>query len=171
MSSAGQQECSKCSSCWRTRVEQEGVHLRHQGKTQIWNRGGVEPAGAAQLTTAARIENPDAMVWRGDPELPLTEQGLTVLGAPVGLEFVQAQLAKKGAEHEALLEMIPRVPNVQVAWLLILFCAGARANFLLRTVQPELTQDFARHHDEQLARCLRRVLHIDTMPSEVQVCR
>ena len=79
----------------------------HQGKTQIWNRGGVEPAGAAQLSTAARIEKPDAVVWRGDPELPLTEQGLTVLGAPVGqLEFVQAQLAKKGAEHEALLEMI-----------------------------------------------------------------
>ena len=107
----------------------------HQGKTQIWNRGGVEPAGAAQLTTAARLEKPDAVVWRGDPELPLTEQGLTGLGAPVGqVEFVQAQLTKKGAEHEALLEMIPQVPNVQVAWLLILFCAGARANFLLRTV-------------------------------------
>ena len=84
-------------------------------------------------------------------------------------EFVKAQLAKKGSEHEVLLEMIPRVPNVQVAWLLTLFCAGARANFLLRTVQPELTQEFVRHHDEQLCRCLRRVLHVDTMPSEVQV--
>ena len=112
----------------------------------------------------------DVVVWRGDPELPLTEQGLTVLGALVGqVEFVQAQLTKKGAEHEALLEMIPQVPNVQVAWLLILFCAGARANFLLRTVQPELTQEFARHHDEQLARCLRRVLHINPVPLEVQV--
>ena len=49
-----------------------------------------------------------------------------------------------------------------------LFCAGAWANFPLRTVQPELTQDFAKHHDAQLVR-LRRVLHIDTMPSEVQV--
>ena len=30
-----------------------------------------------------------------------------MLGAPVGqLEFVQAELAKEGAEHEALLEMI-----------------------------------------------------------------
>ena len=95
------------------------------------------------------MEKPDAVVWRGgDPELPLTEQGLTVLGAPVGqVEFVQAQLTKKGAEHEALLEMIPQVPNVQVPWLLILFCAGGNANFLLRTVQPELTQEFARHHD------------------------
>ena len=94
------------------------------------------------------------MVWRGDPELPLTEQGLIVLGVSVDQpEFVQAQLVKEGAEHEALLEMVPRVPNVQVAWLLTLFCAGARANFLLRTVQPELTQDFARHHDEQLVRC------------------
>ena len=31
-----------------------------------------------------------------------------MLGAPVGqVEFVQAQLMKKGAEHETLLEMIP----------------------------------------------------------------
>ena len=64
----------------------------HQGKTQIWNRGGSsQQEQHTQLTAAARIEKPDAVVWRGDPELPLTEQGLTVLGAPVGqLEFVQA---------------------------------------------------------------------------------
>ena len=61
----------------------------HQGKTQIWNRGRVEPAGAAQLTTA-RIEKPDVVVWRGDPELPVTEQRLIILGAPVGPpEFFQ----------------------------------------------------------------------------------
>ena len=56
--------------------------------------------------------------------------------------FFKAQVAKKGSEHEVLLEMIPSSP-VQVAW----------AN-LLRKVQPELTQEFARHHDEQLCRCV-----------------
>ena len=37
----------------------------------------------------------------------------------------------------------------------------------MRTVQ--LTQDFARHHDEQLVRCVRRVLHIDALPPDVRV--
>ena len=130
----------------------------HQGKAQIWNRGEVEPAGATQLTTAARIEK---TLWCGEE---IDRAGLTVFCAPVGqLDFVQAQ----GAEHQALLEMI-EFPMFRVRGCS--FCsAGARANFLLRTVQPELTQDFASHHDEQLARCLRRVLHIDTMPLEVQV--
>ena len=140
----------------------------HQGNTQIWNGGRVEPAGAEQFPRAARIEKPDVVVWR--PRVAIVRAGVDCLGCTVGQpEFVQAQIAKKGSEHEVLLEMIPRVPNIQFAWLHTLFCAGARANFLLRTVQLELSQEFARHHDEQLVRCLRRVLHIDTMPSEVQV--
>ena len=56
----------------------------HQGKTQIWNWGGREPTGASILTAAARKEKPGVVVWRGDPRLPLGEQGLMVLGAPVG---------------------------------------------------------------------------------------
>ena len=120
----------------------------HQGKT----------AGAAQLTTAARMEKPDAVVWRGDPELPLTKQGLTVSGAPVGqVEFVQAQLTKN--EHEALLEMIPQVPNVQVAWLLILFCALILGG--LGTGNSERTRDAA--HWGSWADCLEmiKIRHLD----------
>ena len=142
VSSAGQQECFKCSGCWNTNWAGRCVCVRQN--PDLESRRGRASTGST-THHSARMEKPDAVVWRGDPELPLTEQGLTVLGAPVGqVEFVQAQLTKKGAEH-------------------------ARANFLLRTVQPELTQEFARHHDEQLARCLRRVLHINTMPPEVQV--
>ena len=42
----------------------------HQGKTQLWNRAGVTPAGSAALTAAARVADPSAIVWRGDPHLP-----------------------------------------------------------------------------------------------------
>ena len=68
----------------------------HQGSTQIWNRGGVLPAGVAQ-----QPEWRTQTLWCGEEiqSLPLTKQGLTMLGAPVGqVEFVQAQLTKKGGE-------------------------------------------------------------------------
>ena len=42
----------------------------HHCKTQLWNRGGEAPRGWRALTAAARQVDPDAIVWRGDPELP-----------------------------------------------------------------------------------------------------
>ena len=77
------------SGCWNT--SWEGVHLRSPRQNPELEPRGGRASRAAQLTTAARMEKPDAVVWR-DPGLPLTEQGLTVLGAPIGqVEFVQAQ--------------------------------------------------------------------------------
>ena len=41
-------------------------HIRmHHGKTQVWNRGGVVPDGIEELTAAARLVKPEAVVWRG----------------------------------------------------------------------------------------------------------
>ena len=59
------------------------VHLPH-GKTQVWNRGGIEPSGVEAMTRAAQAVKPDAVVWRGNPMLPVTQQGLKVLGIPLG---------------------------------------------------------------------------------------
>ena len=61
----------------------------HQGKTQLWNRGGV----------AARELDPSAVVWKGDPSLPPAEQGVKILGIPLGHpECVQNQLQRAGAD-------------------------------------------------------------------------
>ena len=39
---------------------------------------------------ASRSGKPDAVVWRGDTEMPLSQQGIQVLGVPVGQpEFVR----------------------------------------------------------------------------------
>ena len=60
------------------------------GKTQVWNRDGVVPAGVAEPTAAAKQVKEDATVWRGDPELRPEQQGVKVLGTPIGEpEFVQ----------------------------------------------------------------------------------
>ena len=56
------------------------AHIQlHHGKTQVWNRGVLEPAGIGALTRAARAVKPDAVVWRGDLLLPVQKQGLKIL--------------------------------------------------------------------------------------------
>ena len=97
------------------------MHQHPSEETKILNKSGIEPGGVAALTAAARELKPEAVVWRGDRRLPSAQQGLTVLGAPVGHpDFVRARLAEKGKEHEQLLWMIPKVQDVQAAWLLLI---------------------------------------------------
>ena len=65
-------------------AEELWFHARiqvHYGKTQVWNRGGIEPAGLDELTKAARLVKPDAIVWKGDPQLPPLQQGLKGVGS------------------------------------------------------------------------------------------
>ena len=72
----------------------------HDGKTQLWNRSGVVPTGAQALTEAAQRLDPEAIVWRGDVSLPPQEQGVMVLGTPMGHpEFVRSRLAAVSAKH------------------------------------------------------------------------
>ena len=90
----------------------------HQGKTQVWNRGGVAPRGIEELVTVARLVNPDAIVWKGDPSSPRELQEIGVLGAPIrSQEHVADQLQKKFDEQETLFTRIPRVGDTQALFL------------------------------------------------------
>ena len=94
------------------------IHVHH-GKTQVWNRGGVMPEGNEELTRAARRVKPDAVVWKGDRELPHAQQGLKLLGVPIGQpEHVRDLLEKKSRERETLFNRIPKINDPQAAWLL-----------------------------------------------------
>ena len=73
--------------------------------------------------------------------MPTDQQGIKVLGTP-GFEKVQAK-------QQVLLDAIPKVPDVQSAWLLLLHCASARANHQLRVVRPGLVESFAESQDHQ----------------------
>ena len=82
-----------------------------------------------------------------------------MLGTPLGhREFVEAQLRAITAEHQVLLNRIPHVTDLQCAWLLLLFCAASRPNYVLRVVHPDATREFAAQHDEDARRCLGRLL-------------
>ena len=94
------------------------------------NRCGERPPDCDHLFF--RTDGTPNDVWRGDPALPTHKQGIIVLGTPLGcMDFVEAQLAEKTEEHEILLERIPKVSDLQCAWLLLLFCAASRASYIL----------------------------------------
>ena len=120
------------------------------------------PERVEALQEAARRVDPTAVVWRGNPELSADRQGVVVLGAPVGHpEFVSRVLEQKTQEHSTLLERIPAVQDLPSAWVLLSYCAAARANFWLRTTSPEHTEAFAQEHDRGIWRCLCQLLHVD----------
>ena len=101
--------------------------------------------------------------------MDVSRQGLNVLGVPVGHpQYVAAQVHQKGQEQALLFERIPHVVDVQIAWLLLTFCAATRANYWLRTVPPELTAEYARVHDSRVLQCLCDVLHIrNGLPGQI----
>ena len=77
----------------------------------------------------AVVNNPDARVWLGS-EVPTRQQGIKVLGCPLGHDdFIAAELQVLGAKHQILLQAIPAVQDLQSAWLLLLelFLASSQA--------------------------------------------
>ena len=66
------------------------------------------------------------------------------------------------AESEALIkrlrEEVELIPDVQSSWALLLHCAAARANYYIRVVPPELSDEFATSRGSALWMCLSRVL-------------
>ena len=101
-----------------------------------------------------------------DPKSPTTEQGIKVLGTPLGHEdFVNQHLERQ--KHRKLLRRIPTLPDVQSAWLLLLHCASTRANYMLRVVRPEWALEFARAHDQEVWECLCHILTVPTGPESV----
>ena len=112
----------------------------HHGKIQVWNREGLAPRGIDVMQAVARIHDPDAIVWRGDVSLPTVDQGVQLLGTPLGHpDFVRAQLASLSTVHDRLLQQVPTIPDLRC----------------------ELSATFAAHHDASLRRCLSRLLGVD----------
>ena len=139
----------------------------HLGKTRVWNSTGEQPPGLTEVLPTAPGEAP---VWVGDHSVPLQQQGFLVLGTPFGSEaFKKEALRTKGLSHGRLLDRIPSLPDRQSAWLLLLMCAAPRSNYLLRSLAPSLTDEFARTHDDGITRCLADLLandapiHIDDL--------
>ena len=147
---------SLVNALWRN----AGIRI-HVGKTQIWNQAGIRPPICDALERSARAVDTTTTVWRGSM-LPTDRQGIKLLGTPLGHpDFVARHLRSVTEEHQVLLQRIPRVRDLQSAWLLLLHCASARANHFLRAVDPSSSGDFARAHDDDIWQCTCDILHVD----------
>ena len=113
------------------------------------------------MEDAARRDDPEAVVWKGNPELLHSQQGIKILGIPVGRkEFIEHELESRANTHAELLEKIPRVKDLQCAWLILLYCGVSRANFFIRAVSPDHSLHFAQRHEEQIWRCLTTLIGV-----------
>ena len=93
-------------------------------------------------------------------ELPQGQQGIKILGVPVGRkEFIEHELDSRASSHAELLEKIPRVKDQQCAWFILLFC-GVSSNFFIRAVSPDHSLQFAQRHEEQIWRCLTTLIGV-----------
>ena len=120
----------------------------HQGKTQLWNKGFVPPLGSETLAAHAWRSDPDAIVWRGDRSLPEDQQGVKVLGTPLGSpEFVRARLLELSASHQRLVDKIPLVFAVCVVAFIDL--RGFAPDYIFRVL-----------HDTAMRRCVETLLDV-----------
>ena len=86
-----------------------------------------------------------------------TQQGLKVLG-----RFPLVSLSSFGSSSSGKVENRPPFSTESRG------CGSTRANFWLRSVRPDLTEEFARH-DSAVWRCLCTIFGTPTVPEEAQV--
>ena len=130
-------------------VEERAGVAANQGKTRVFNlTGGPAPPGIAEL-------GPDVWCGSGMAE----GRGFTALGTPIGsAEYVARGTLQRLESERALLDELPLLPDLQTAWLLLLFCASPRAQHVLRTVPPEQSAAYASAHEDAVWHTLQRLL-------------
>ena len=111
------------------------------GKTQIFNRGNVLPPGCQHILRAGRQLDPPVVVWRSDSVLPSEQQGVTILGTPLGrLDFVKAQLRVKAEEHGVLLNRVEAVSHLQCARLVLSYCCVHNTRIIVMFIHQDLSR-------------------------------
>ena len=130
----------------------------HRGKTKIWRN---LPKGMRAFAGNGNIAEPKSKGVERRPDFANSTARPRCVGTPLGhADFVRSHLESVREEQDVLLDRIPVVPNLQAAWLLLSHCAATRANFVLRTVRPELAMDYAVSHDRAIWRCMTQILGI-----------
>ena len=124
------------------------------GKLKAWSPAVQEPP--------EHVHQLGDEVWRGG-DRPLSQQGLKVVGSPVVTPEYIVEFGREVIESEAqLLQQLPKLASLQIAWLLLYFCAVpvARINHLLRTVPPSLVRTIAEGHDTAVQDIFRSLFKI-----------
>ena len=127
--------------------EHAGIKL-NTGKTKVYNTGGTKPEGVDAL----QPPEPEAeRVWVGDRSLPEEQQGVLVLGAPVGIQaFADKHGEDKPEGERKLLKLVAELSGLQCAWNLLLLCCRPQATYHLRAQPPAQVRKYAEGHNQAL---------------------
>ena len=144
----------------RGRCKLESSHRApraHGRQTRAWNSAGEEPPGLFEELPPEDTEHP---CWTGNWAIPAAQQGVVVLGSPMGSrEFIATKLAqrlkKPGPSPES--DAACAQPAVGVMDFAV-YCAAPRSTYLLRTLSPTDTADFAASHDAAIQHSLAQML-------------
>ena len=122
----------------------------------------VERSGAVSARSwPARLPRPIVLGWGWLP----SPKSTVALGAPVGSDaFVRAQLLQSRTRHDALLQRLPELEDLQAFWLLLLFCCSLCFQYLLRMLPPSATDTYAGEHDKAIVSAVASLLG-DGIPS------
>lgn len=132
-----------------------GIEL-HNGKTKVWNRASHRPPGRDGL-------GGQDGAWR--------PHGLILLGVPLGTaEYIAEPPRERLAEEVQLLEEIAKLPDPQCATQLLVRCAVQRGNFWIRTIAPNMAEDYATQRDAALWGTICKIL-CEENPVNDQVSR
>ena len=137
--------------------------MRAYGSTEARHECGTAVArNRAGVTSSRELQsNRTQMPSCGEVQTSRQQQGIEILGTPLGHHNnVQNHLERVADEHHRFMDMLPSVPNLQSSWLLLVHCASARANYLLRTVCPDSVWGFAEAHDRGFWECACTLLNI-----------
>ena len=125
-----------------TAVEKHAGIRTNLGKLQLYSEAGGDPPPGFEEFQEKRAEN-EGRIWTSNcPQLQ--DRGIVVLGSPLGtVEFCEAFAVKRIEKEQKFLDWLPELEDLQVAWLLLYFCAIPRANHILRLLPPSLSKNYA----------------------------
>ena len=129
------------------------------GKLQLYSKdNGPCPPGFEEFPSVWTCDAPD-----------IKNRGIVVLGSPLGtVEFCRAHAEKRMTVEQQFLDWIPKLPSLQIAWLLLYFCAAQRANHLIRLLPPSLSMEYAEKHDAAILHCLESLLQAGPLPENAK---
>ena len=105
------------------------------------------PRGWRALTEAARLVDPEAVAWRGDPLLPPSVHKVKIFGTLLGHpDFVRAHLAIPPKPRGFCCNGSLPSRICKGRGCCCSFYAQSRANYLLTVLPPDLAFDFAAEH-------------------------
>ena len=117
-------DCLRCVRNTLSRVCHIDVNL---GKLAAWSKHICGPPDGF-------VEEFGVNAWKAN--LAEAQRGMKILGSPFGSEQYIEHFFTVVLEEEAqLLNIIPKLPSLQSAWLLLYFCAVPRINHLLASKQ------------------------------------